>query len=68
MRPVLPRYEDAIEELVEFFKIAWSRDETIQLLMNFCDCYPAVILVLDALDEVMTFSTDSSKLWVNPKH
>jgi len=51
MRPVLAKYEVAIEEPVKFSEIDFPRDETILLLIELCDCYPAVILVLDARDD-----------------
>ncbi|KAF2802118.1 uncharacterized protein BDZ99DRAFT_402102, partial [Mytilinidion resinicola] len=52
LAPVISRYEDALDEMVEFSDVTWTREETIQVLVELCDLYPAVTFVIDALDEV----------------
>ncbi|ORY16076.1 hypothetical protein BCR34DRAFT_584541 [Clohesyomyces aquaticus] len=50
--PVVSRYEDALDGLMEYDDISWSFEETVQVLIELCDLYPAVFFILDALDEV----------------
>ncbi|KAI1754330.1 hypothetical protein F4782DRAFT_539160 [Xylaria castorea] len=52
LRPVVKCYEDAIEGAGEFEDHAWTIDESVAVLVQLFDEYPAVTLVLDALDEV----------------
>lgn len=50
--PVAKCYEDAIEGAGDFEDQAWTTDESVEVLLQLFDEYPAVTLVLDALDEV----------------
>ncbi|KAI0440189.1 hypothetical protein F4803DRAFT_528424 [Xylaria telfairii] len=50
--PVGKCYEDAVDGAGEFEDQAWTTDESVEVLLQLFDEYPAVTLVLDALDEV----------------
>lgn len=50
--PVRNRYEDAISGFYGFEDQAWTTAESIEVLTQVIDLYPAVTLVIDALDEV----------------
>ena len=50
--PVVAQYEDAIEGFVGFEDQAWTADESAEVLLQLLDEYPAVVIVIDALDEV----------------
>ena len=50
--PIIAKYEDALDEMVEFDEITWTREEIVQCLIELCDLYPAVTFVIDALDEI----------------
>ncbi|KAI1167471.1 hypothetical protein F5B18DRAFT_601893 [Nemania serpens] len=52
LAPVLERYEGAIEGAWDFEDQVWTTDECVGVLLRLFDEYPAVTLVLDALDEV----------------
>lgn len=52
LAPVSSRYEDALNELEDFEDVTWIREDCTKALIDLCNCYPAVIFVLDALDEV----------------
>ncbi|KAI0481698.1 hypothetical protein F4859DRAFT_475673 [Xylaria cf. heliscus] len=50
--PVMKYYEAAIERDEDLKDLALTTDESVELLLELFDEYPAVTLVLDALDEV----------------
>jgi hypothetical protein len=51
LAPVLAKYEDALEGLEGYTDVMWMLDDAIETLIELCDLYPAVILIIDALDE-----------------
>ncbi|KAH7072565.1 hypothetical protein FB567DRAFT_205894 [Paraphoma chrysanthemicola] len=52
LAPLLDKYEDALAGLEDFTDIMWSLDDAVETLMELCNLYPAVVLIIDALDEV----------------
>jgi hypothetical protein len=52
MRPVVEKYQDALDGFEGFEDHAWTKDECVDVLLALISNYPAVTLVLDALDEV----------------
>lgn len=52
LAPVISKFEDALDEMIEFSDVTWTREEITQVLIEICDFYPAVTFVIDALDEV----------------
>ncbi|KAI8634826.1 hypothetical protein F5Y19DRAFT_469876 [Xylariaceae sp. FL1651] len=50
--PVVSYYESAIDGLVDFDDLALTVEDSVDLLLQLFEEYPAVVLVIDALDEV----------------
>ena len=51
-RPVVQRYEDALEGFAQFGDLAWTSEESVEVLLELTPFYPSVTIVIDALDEV----------------
>lgn len=49
---VVAHYEDAVSGTCDFEDQAWSSDGSAEVLLKLMEDYPAVTLVIDALDEV----------------
>ncbi|KAM7197300.1 hypothetical protein V8F33_005728 [Rhypophila sp. PSN 637] len=50
--PVLAHYEDALSGTCDFEDQSWTSEESSAVLLELMEEYPAVTIVLDALDEV----------------
>lgn len=49
---VVGKYQDAVDGIVGYEDFAWTSDESSAILLELLQHYPAVTIVLDALDEV----------------
>ncbi|KAM7219021.1 hypothetical protein V8F06_005613 [Rhypophila decipiens] len=52
LAPVLTHYEDALSGTCDFEDQTWTSEESAAVLLELMEEYPAVTIVLDALDEV----------------
>jgi hypothetical protein len=50
--PILSKYEDALEGSEDYSDVLWTFDDCIEAMIELCNLYPAVVLIIDALDEV----------------
>jgi Cdc6-like AAA superfamily ATPase len=50
--PIVSRYEDALSGLEDYTDVIWTYEDAVETLIELCNLYPAVVFIIDALDEV----------------